>query len=142
MTEILLTGTTILDENKSTVAFVPCFILYESLTFLSGHTIYCSTELCEKSADNKCFSLNKRAKMALYHSPECQTSFKSTGLLVQKFNLNTNKQNRFSRWQLWQSSWISDRKDFSCFCSIGLLVLEKKFKIELQNGSHLGLLIE
>ena len=57
---------------------------------------------------------------------------------------------RFSRWRPWPPSWISDQHDFSyfglqvtrCFLatleSIGLLVQEKKRKIDFQDGGHRG----
>ena len=61
-----------------------------------------------------------------------------------------------SRWRPWRPSWIADWKDFSYFCfkrhpdashrfkSVGLLVQEKKRKIDFQDSSHsshLGFLI-
>ena len=58
--------------------------------------------------------------------------------------------NRFSRWQPWWPSWISDRTKFSCmssrcflpiFKSVGLSVQEKKQKIDFQDDclcGHLG----
>ena len=58
-------------------------------------------------------------------------------------------QNSFSRWQMWQPSCISDQNDFSFFwstshlddsyqVSFGLLVQEKKWKIDFQDGRHGG----
>ena len=65
--------------------------------------------------------------------------------------LGEEAKNRSSRWLQWWPSWISDRHDFShffiynssrCFLasleSIGLLVQEKKRKIDFQDGGHLG----
>ena len=59
-------------------------------------------------------------------------------------------QNRYSRWQRWRPSWISDRNNFTYFLSttspqynlasfesIGLSVQEK-FKIDFQDGGHGG----
>ena len=84
-------------------------------------------------------------------------------MLLTKFQVNwpfssgREAKNRFSRWWPWWPSWISDRNDFSyfwptsdqwCFLpnfqSIGLLVQEKKRKIDFQGGGyggHLGFLI-
>ena len=68
--------------------------------------------------------------------------------------LGEEAKNRFSRWLPWWPSWISDRHNFShfliyksprCFLasleSIGLLVQEKKRKIDFQDGGHPGFLI-
>ena len=65
--------------------------------------------------------------------------------------LGEEAKNKFSRWLPWRPSWISDRHDFShfwstnhprCFLasleSTGLLVQEKKRKIDFQDGGHLG----
>ena len=65
--------------------------------------------------------------------------------------------NRFTRWRLWRPAWIINQNNSSCFFiykspwyflaslkSIGLLVQEKKRKIDFQDGphgSHLGFLI-
>ena len=57
--------------------------------------------------------INKRAKMALYLSPDYQTSFESIGLSFQEKNF----QYRFSRWWLWWHSWISNQNDFKYFWS-------------------------
>ena len=44
-----------------------------------------------------------------------------TRMLPSKFGVNwpfdsgEEAKNRFSRWQPWRPSWISDRQDFSCF---------------------------
>ena len=78
-------------------------------------------------------------------------------MLPSKFGVNwpfgsgEEAKNRFSRWQPWRPSWISDRHDFSyfliyksprCFLvsleSIGLSIQEKKRKIDFQDGSHGG----
>ena len=48
----------------------------------------------------------KRAKMALYRSPEYEKCFESIGLSVQ---------NIFSRLQLWKPSLISDQNELSYF---------------------------
>ena len=73
------------------------------------------------------------------------------------FGSGEEAKNRFSRWLLWRPSWISDLHNFylfliykspRCFLasleSIGLLVQEKKRKIDFQDGchgGHLGFLI-
>ena len=78
-----------------------------------------------------------------------------TLMLPTKFQVNwpyKKERNRFSRWRPWQPSLISDRYDFSyffylqdtiCFLpsfkSIGILVQEKKRKINFQDGGYLGL---
>ena len=78
-----------------------------------------------------------------------------TPMLPTKFQVNwplcsgEEAKNRFSRWQPWQPSWISNRNDFSnffiyksprCFLpsfkSIGLSVQEKKRKVHFQDGGH------
>ena len=60
--------------------------------------------------------------------------------------------NRFSRWQSWWPSRFSDWNDFSYFLSInksprcflpsfkssGLLVQDKKRKVDFQDGDHCG----
>ena len=51
---------------------------------------------------------NMRAKMALYHSPEYQTSLESIGLSVQEFRIHFQDDD-------WWPSWISEPKDFSYF---------------------------
>ena len=68
--------------------------------------------------------------------------------------LEEEAKNRCSRWQPWRPSWISDRHDFSFFMykspqcsplsleSIGLLVQEKKRRIDFQDGGHFGFPIE
>ena len=70
--------------------------------------------------------------MALYRSPDYQT-----------FGSREEVQYRFSRWWL---SWISNKNDYCSFDlqvtlilpisfkSIGLLVQDKKFKIDFQHG--------
>ena len=85
---------------------------------------------------------------------------KVTAMLPTKFKINKpfdseeEAKNRFSRWQ---TSWISDQKDFSYFLPISqpdtsyqvssqlaFSVLEKKRKIDFQDGrqgGHLGFLI-
>ena len=144
-------------------------------------------------------NINRRAKMALYCSPEyqtsdplgwghflpqgcnlnklpqyCQWSFESTGLLVQekrfktdfqdgfnemilaicdlqvtqiipiKFQVNwpyssgEEFQNRFSRcWLFYKSLWCF----LPNFESFGLSVQENNFKMDFQDGNHLGFLI-
>ena len=84
---------------------------------------------------------HKRANMTLYRSPECQM-FRVKWL----FGSGVEVQIRFSRWRVWQPSWISDRNFFAvllykslryfppCFHSTGLLVQEKKFKTDFQDG--------
>ena len=62
------------------------------------------------------------------------------------FDLGEEAKNRFSRRSSWRPSWISDQNDFliykspRCFLpsfkSIGLLVQEKKQKIDFQDGRH------
>ena len=48
-----------------------------------------------------------------------------TPMLPSKFGVNwtfcsgEEAKNRFSRWRPWRSSWISDRHNFSYFCSTG-----------------------
>ena len=45
-------------------------------------------------------------------------------------------QNRFSTWLLGRQSWISQQYDFSCFFI--LKSAQKKFKIDVQDGGHIG----
>ena len=77
-------------------------------------------------------------------------------MLPTKFPVNWHfgseeAKNVFSRWLLWRPSYISDRNDFSYFWSTshppcflpsfeltGLLVQEKKRKIDFQDSGHLG----
>ena len=68
------------------------------------------------------------------------------------FGLGVEGKIRFSKWLPWWPSWISDWNGFykspRCFLpsfkSIGILVQEKKRKIDFQDGPdgrHLGFLI-
>ena len=92
--------------------------------------------------------------MALYHSPEYQTSF-DIGLTVLEKQFNIHFQDDGYKWP----SWISNWNDFSyivliykwpqyflqSFKSIGLSLQEMKFKIDFQDGhlgSHVGFLIK
>ena len=90
--------------------------------------------------------------MALYRSPDYQTSFKSIGLSVQE-----KVQYRFSRWRPWWPSWISNQNDFSNFYLQATCILPMKFPVNWPFGSgekfktdfkhggygnHLGFLIE
>ena len=80
-----------------------------------------------------------------------------TSMILTKFQVNwpfcSEVKNRFSRWLPWPPSWISNRNNFilllllfliykspQCFLpsfeSIGLLVQEKKRKIDFQDGGH------
>ena len=73
----------------------------------------------------------KRAKMALYRSPDYQTSFKSTDFRFQRRSsiyflpsfkstgilFRRRSSNSFSRWQPWWPSWISNQNCSSCFWS-------------------------
>ena len=75
-------------------------------------------------------------------------------MLPTKFQVNWHlglgeeAKKRFSRWQPWRPSWISNQHDFSyfwlpwCFLqsleSIGLSAQEKKRKIDFQDGDHGG----
>ena len=66
------------------------------------------------------------------------------------FGSGVEAKNRISRWPPRRSSWISDRNNFSffdiqvtpCFLpsfkSVGLLVQEKKRKIDFQDSRHSG----
>ena len=62
-------------------------------------------------------------------------------MLPTKFGVNwpfgsgDEVRNRFSRWQSWQPSWISDRNDFSYFLSTSHPMLPTKFRVNW----HLGL---
>ena len=61
-------------------------------------------------------------------------------LLHCKFQLNSpcglweNVQNRFSRWQLWPTSWISDWYKFSSFRSRSCPVATEKFQLKSTKG--------
>ena len=71
------------------------------------------------------------------------------------FSLGVDFRNRFSRWQPWRTSWISNQNNFSYFWSTSTPVLpikfrvnwpflQEKLKIDFQdgsNGGHLGFLI-
>ena len=86
-----------------------------------------------------------------------------TPMLSTKFRVNwpfdsgEEAKNRFSRWPPWRPSWIFDRNDLAFFIyksprcclpsleSIGLLIQEKKRKIDFRGGRHgvhLGFSIE
>ena len=43
------------------------------------------------------------------------------------FGSGEEAKNRFSRWQLWQPSWITDLNDFSYFDLLVTLILPIKF---------------
>ena len=77
-------------------------------------------------------------------------------MLSTKFQVNwpfvsgEEAKNRFSSWRPWPPSWISDQNNFTIFDqqvfsyflpsfkSTGLLVQEKKRKIDFQDGGHGG----
>ena len=67
------------------------------------------------------------------------------------FDSGEEAKNRFSRWPPWKTSWISDQKGFSYFLLISqpdasyqvsshlaFAILEKKQKIDFQDGRHGG----
>ena len=81
----------------------------------------------------------KRAKIALYRSPEYQINL--------PFGSGEEVQNRFPKQRPCQPAWISDRNDFTAFYLnqpdasyqvwlICLSVQDKKRKINFQDGSH------
>ena len=51
------------------------------------------------------------------------------------FSSGEEAKNRFSRWLSWRPSWISDRDDFSYFCSTGHLDASYLFKVNKPFGS-------
>ena len=75
----------------------------------------------------KCL-LYKRAKMALYRSPNYQAGLESTGLSVQE-----KVKYRLSRWQPWRTSWISNQNDFIYFLQV-TSILPRKFRVSWPFG--------
>ena len=71
--------------------------------------------------------------MALYRSPEYQTFRVNWPFGSGEF------ENIFSRWRLWQQSLILV---LIFVFQTNLILQEKKFKIDLQDDSHLGALVE
>ena len=83
--------------------------------------------------------------MALYHLPNYQTSFESTGLSVQEKKFNINFQDGShpcftikTILAIFLSTCHLDTSNELSFVSIGLSVRKKKIERGFQNGGHSG----
>ena len=71
-----------------------------------------------------------------------------TPMLPSKFGVNwplgsgEKAKNRFSRWWPWPPSWISDRHDFSYFCSTGHLDASYQVSSQLAQGCRRSRLLK